>query len=242
MTESDHWAVGRVARPRGRHDQRCRKAEDDAQECQDRHRCAHRSGSLSRFARSELRGEPRNTTPKALAKRAHRRWGTEGSNPSPSSGESLANLTSLWGLSRSTSAIRLLAIGGDLGVCIHPSDGGPRVRIHLPPAESLSLAGLYLRGSRTPAFRAGVPGCVPGAVGRDPRGPADIAPSRGNISLRLYSSTAFPAMRSRQAVGLKPRGCPQNEIGLPTCSGMLVDLVSSGGSSKAERGPLIMPT
>src|SRR3984893_447005 len=33
--------------------------------------------------------------------------GTEGSNPSPStSGESAANLTSLWGLSRSTSAIR----------------------------------------------------------------------------------------------------------------------------------------
>ena len=90
VTESDHWAVGRVARPRGRHDQRCRKAEDDAQECQDRHRCAHRSGSLSRFARSELRGEPRNTTPKALAKRAHRRWGTEGSNPSPSSGESVS--------------------------------------------------------------------------------------------------------------------------------------------------------
>ncbi len=24
----------------------------------------------------------------------------------------------------------------DLGVCIHPSDGGPRVRIHLPPAAS----------------------------------------------------------------------------------------------------------
>src|SRR6202011_5094727 len=32
---------------------------------------------------------------------------------------------------------------------------GPRVRIPPPPAESLSLAGLYLRGSRTPAFRAG---------------------------------------------------------------------------------------
>jgi ornithine cyclodeaminase/alanine dehydrogenase-like protein (mu-crystallin family) len=30
-----------------------------------------------------------------------------------------------------------LAIGGELGVCINPSDGGPRVRIHLPPAASL---------------------------------------------------------------------------------------------------------
>jgi hypothetical protein len=34
------------------------------------------------------------------------------------------------------SAAPLLAIGGDLGVCIHPSDGGPMVRIHLPPAAS----------------------------------------------------------------------------------------------------------
>jgi hypothetical protein len=33
--------------------------------------------------------------------------------------------------------------------------GGPRVRILLPPAESQSLAGLYLRGSRTAGFRAG---------------------------------------------------------------------------------------
>jgi hypothetical protein len=49
--------------------------------------------------------------------------------------------------------------------------GGPRVRILLPPAESQSLAGVYLRGSRTPAFRAGVPGCVPGAVDREPQGP-----------------------------------------------------------------------
>src|ERR1700730_15736840 len=49
--------------------------------------------------------------------------------------------------------------------------GGPRVRIPVPPAESPSLAGAYLRGSRTPAFRAGVPGCVPGAVGREPHGP-----------------------------------------------------------------------
>src|ERR1700730_8826057 len=66
----------------------------DAQECQDRHRCAHRSGSLSRFARSELRGEPRNTTPKALAKRAHRRWGTEGSNPSPRRDPAMLNADS----------------------------------------------------------------------------------------------------------------------------------------------------
>ena len=30
---------------------------------------------------------------RARVQRTHRRWGTEGSNPSPSSGESIANLT-----------------------------------------------------------------------------------------------------------------------------------------------------
>jgi hypothetical protein len=40
-----------------------------------------------------------------------------------------------------------------------------RVGPSLPPIpREASLAGLFLRGSRTPAFRAGVPGCVPGAV------------------------------------------------------------------------------
>jgi hypothetical protein len=34
-------------------------------------------------------------------------------------------------------------------------------------------------------------------------GSADIAPTWGNISVGLYSSTAFPAMRSRQVVGVK---------------------------------------
>src|SRR5712671_2598284 len=43
------------------------------------------------------------------------------------------------------------------------------------------------------------------------RGGRRHAPTRGNISLRRYSKTAFPAMRSRQAVGLKPRDCPQRD-------------------------------
>ena len=30
------------------------------------------------------------------------------------------------------------AIGGGFDVCINPSDGGPRVRTHLPPAASQS--------------------------------------------------------------------------------------------------------
>ena len=37
-----------------------------------------------------------------------------------------------------------------------PFREGPRVRIHLPPAESQSLGRIRVRGSRTPAFRAGV--------------------------------------------------------------------------------------
>jgi hypothetical protein len=106
-----------------------------------------------------------------------------------------------------------------------PPYGGPRVRIHLPPAESLSPAGLYLRGSRTPAFRAGFEAAF-SARSAESRRAANIAPTRSSISVGLYSSTAFPAMRSRQVVGLKSPGGSPNEIGL-LGSGMLVDLESS---------------
>ena len=50
-------------------------------------------------------------------------------------------------------------------------DAGPMVRIRFPPADSPTLARIRFRRSRTPAFRAGMPGCVPGAVDREPRGP-----------------------------------------------------------------------
>jgi hypothetical protein len=103
--------------------------------------------------------------------------------------------------------------------------GGPRVRILLPPAESLSPAGLYLRGSRTPAFRAGFEAAF-SARSAESRRAANIAPTRSSISVGLYSSTAFPAMRSRQVVGLKSPGGSPNEIGL-LGSRMLVDLESS---------------
>jgi hypothetical protein len=46
-------------------------------------------------------------------------------------------------------------------------------------------------------------------------GPAHIAPTRSNISVGPYSSTAFPAMRSRQVVGLK------SQLGAQTRSGFL---------------------
>ena len=48
-----------------------------------------------------------------------------------------------------------------------PTLEGPRVRIHLPPAESLSLGRIHFRRSRTPAFRAGVRGWLGDWVGRD---------------------------------------------------------------------------
>ena len=48
--------------------------------------------------------------------------------------------------------------------------GGPRVRIHLPPADSPSLARIRFRASRTPAFRAGVRGWLGDRVGRDAQG------------------------------------------------------------------------
>jgi len=47
---------------------------------------------------------------------------------------------------------------------------GPMVRIHLPPADSPSLARIRFRRSRTPAFRAGVRGWLGDRVSRDAPG------------------------------------------------------------------------
>jgi hypothetical protein len=58
------------------------------------------------------------------------------------------------------------------------------VRIHLPPADSLSLGRIRFRRSGTPAFRAGVRGWLGDWVGRDaqvvsiPQQPAAISLSR----------------------------------------------------------------
>jgi hypothetical protein len=48
-----------------------------------------------------------------------------------------------------------------------PDAPEPEVRIHLPPADSPSLAGSSGPRSRSPAFRAGVRAMGGGAVGRD---------------------------------------------------------------------------
>src|SRR5262249_24464862 len=58
----------------------------------------------------------------------------------------------------------------------------PEVRIHLPPAESQSLARTHFRKSTSPAFRAGVCGWVGDRVGRDVQG-VSISRQPAEISL-----------------------------------------------------------
>jgi hypothetical protein len=82
---------------------------------------------------------------------------------------------------------------------------GPMVRIRFPPAESLSLARIRLRTSRTPAFRAGCARLV-WRPGRQRRARCfDIAPTGGNISAGPYSSTAVPLMWSPRMPGRSQR-------------------------------------
>ena len=142
--------------------------------------------------------------------------------------------------SRSYPVLELPAMPGMLG--IRGSRAAVRkVRIHLPPAESLSLAGLYLPG-REPRLSTRVSG-LRSRRGRQraPR-PASSAPIWGNISGGLYSSTPFPTMRSRQVVGLKSQGSFPMRDRTFFGSRMLVDVASVGlRSSKAERGPLVVP-
>jgi hypothetical protein len=116
---------------------------------------------------------------RARVQRTHRRWGTEGSNPSPSSGESVSRGTlSSWVKNR----------------------GFPR-----------GCAGLRSRRGRQRLA-----------------GARRHALTRGNISLRRYSSTVFPAMRSPQLVGSKSQGWFPTEVGPRLGLEMLVDLASSG--------------
>jgi hypothetical protein len=121
------------------------------------------------------------------------------------------------------------------------SRAGPRVRILLPPAESLSLAGLYLP-RQEPRLSARVSGLRSRRGRQRAAGAASSAPTRSNISVGPYSSTPFPAMRSRQVVGLKlQRGSPRRDRTL-FGSVKMVDVASAGSrSTKAERGPLVVP-
>ena len=113
--------------------------------------------------------------------------------------------------------------------------GGPRVRIPVPPAESQSLGRIRVRGSRTPAFRAGVGGWLGDAVGRDAQG----FPIRAN--LRQYLCRAIFQYRSAADV------VGENATPIPTKSGIprfnVRQIFEFGsGSGKAEHGALIVPS
>ena len=67
----------------------------------------------------------------------------------------------------------------------------PEVRIHLPPAESLSLSRIRLRRSRTRlSARVSAAGLATGSA--ETRRVFQFAPIGGNISVGPYSSTALP--------------------------------------------------
>ena len=90
-----------------------------------------------------------------------------------------------------------------------PDAPEPKVRIHLPPAESPSLSRIRFRRSRTPAFRAGVRGWLGDWVGRDAQG-FPFRPGPAAISL-----PAIFQYRSAADVG------GENAKLVPTKSGLL---------------------
>jgi hypothetical protein len=112
---------------------------------------------------------------------------------------------------------------------------GPRVRIRLPPAESQSLGRIRVRGSRTPAFRAGVRGWFGDAVGRDAQG----FPIRANQ--RQYLCRAIFQYRSAaDVVGEDATPIP-TKSGIPRFNVRQIFEFGSG-SGKAEHGALIVPS
>src|SRR5580704_3337399 len=72
------------------------------------------------------------------------------------------------------------------------ADWGPRVRIHLPPADSPSLARIRYQAWRTPAFRAGVRGWLGDRVGRDAQG---VSISRQPAAISLPDHIPVPQCR-----------------------------------------------
>src|ERR1700730_15033133 len=94
-----------------------------------------------------------------------------------------------------------------------PCYGGPRVRIHLPPAESQSLAGLYLRGSRTPGFRAGFLAAFSARSAESRRARQYRTNLRQYLCRAIFQYRISGDAQSRQVVGLKSQASP-NEVGL----------------------------
>ncbi len=125
----------------------------------------------------------------------------------------LPEMDALWGLPGSTLPHLPFCERSTPSLSRRLSHGGPRVRIHLPPAESQSLAGLYLRGSRTPGFRAGF------LAAFSARSAESRSARQYRTNLRQYLCRAIFQYRisgdaqSRQVVGLKSQASP-NEVGL----------------------------
>ena len=67
-----------------------------------------------------------------------------------------------------------------------------KFEIHLPPADSPSLARIRVRRSRTPAFRAGVRGWLGDRVGRDAQG---VSISRQPAAISLSGHIPVPRCR-----------------------------------------------
>ena len=84
------------------------------------------------------------------------------------------------------------------------------VRIHLPPAESLCLAGFRPPTPRSRAFSAGVQGGAGGAVGRDRRYSMTWRRLAG-ISLPGH----IPVPQCRRCGSQQCRHWPASEVGLP---------------------------
>jgi hypothetical protein len=89
-------------------------------------------------------------------------------------------------------------------------DGGPMVRILLPPAESPSLSPSCFRGSRTPAFRAAVRRWLGDRVGRDIQVFQDRANRRQHLcgAIFQYRSAADGVGANATPVPIKSGGSP----------------------------------
>jgi hypothetical protein len=72
--------------------------------------------------------------------------------------------------------------------------------------QRVRLSRDFIFMGKNPGFRRGFPGCVLRRGRQRAAGPANIAPTRRNISLGPCSSTAFPAMRRDKSLGLKSQG------------------------------------
>jgi hypothetical protein len=88
--------------------------------------------------------------------------------------------------------------------------GGPRVRILLPPADSLCLAGFRRPTPRSRPFPAGVRGGAGGAVGRDRR---DAVTWRRLARISLPGQISVP--QCRRCGSQQCRQWPASEVRLP---------------------------